>query len=125
MKYTIAGIAMLCASQAHAFDTGVPIADPYSGPRCFKFWLSGNPDQYAINPDSTWQINLIDEIRAAIHTNVTLAALGKPQKTITIGFQSDILPPLAFAYPTMAACSSGDGKSLKFYETPITVGVNP
>jgi hypothetical protein len=126
MKYAIAGLAMLCASQAHAFDTGIPIMDFYSGGpplQCFKFWLapdpkipgSGSNDQYAINADTTAHLNLINEIRAA----------GYNKKTVSLGFWSDALLPLQNVFPRMVACASGDGMSLKFFETPINVSVLP
>jgi len=126
MKYAIAGLAMLCASQAYAYDTGIPIMDFYSGRpplKCFKFWLapnpkipgSGSPDQYAINADSFGEVNLISEIRTA----------GYAGKTIVMGFWYDALLPLQDTFPRKAACAAGDGMSLKFFETPINVSVLP
>jgi hypothetical protein len=109
-----AALGLLQAGTAGASVTGIPVYDDYNGPRCFKFWVRGSLQYYALNLDLPWQLNMAAAIRTA-------AVEGK---TVTLFLWGDLALPLQTTYAQNAACFDGDGTSIAVYPTVISLQVH-
>jgi hypothetical protein len=125
MKFLPAAFALfssLAPLGVHATTTtGYVIPDQYSGGICYKFWISGDNEQYAINllmhPEMKAVVDLLNQ--AAATTN------GPHPQMVTVTEQEDVTPPLQYTFAPTVWCLNGDGVSLKFYPTIVNVQLHP
>jgi hypothetical protein len=106
------------AAQATENSIGPPVADPYTGNKCFQFWIQEESSSqwavYAISLDGLPELSKSEEVRFAIANH----------KSITLVLPEDLDSPYRDSFPALARCYNSKGDSTYPSEYIIGVQVN-